>query len=223
MQLNFDERRILGVLLEKSYATPEQYPLTMNALVTGSNQKSCRNPVATLTEEAVWNALDSLRDKGLVGQVRTMGGRTDRYKHRVTDTFATSGKQNAVLAELLLRGPQTDGELRQRASRLVNIPSLEDLAEVLESLIDRNDLPLARRLSPPGRKRGAKFCHTLYPPGKEPAEEDDDGTEDAPAGAVATGGSRGGGGAKVSELEERVSTLESRVQELERIVQQFTS
>ena len=179
LKLNFDERRVLGVLMEKAFATPEQYPLTLNSLVTGSNQKSCRNPLSHLDEEAVLNTLDSLRDKNLVTLVRTMGSRTDRYKHRVSDTLQVEGKGAAVLAELLLRGPQTDGELRQRACRLVPIADLTELGNAIGGLGGREE-PFIRRLSPEGQRRGVKYAHTLYPPGEEPTLEHNPAGSDAP-------------------------------------------
>ena len=215
MELNFNQRRVLGVLMEKSYTTPEQYPLTLNALVTGSNQKSCRDPVAHLDEESVYDALDVLRDRELAAVVRTAGGRTDRFRHKVADAWQLEGKQAAVLAELLLRGPQTDGELRQRASRMVRIDSLPELAEVIRSL-QEHDPPFVRRLSPEGQKRGAKFAHTLYPAGKEPALETGPTAEEAPAPtsskpAASPVYSRD----VVDELRERIAELEERVSKLE--------
>jgi uncharacterized protein YceH (UPF0502 family) len=165
MELTFDERRVAGTLIEKGYTTPEQYPLTMNALVTGSNQKSCRSPVTQLDEERVFLALDGLRKKGLCTLVQMQGSRTDRWKHRFSDNLGLEDREIAVLGELLLRGPQTDGEIRQHASRMVRIDTLELLGEVLSRLMERNP-PLAVRLSPEGRKRGMRFAHALYEAGE---------------------------------------------------------
>jgi len=162
MELNFDERRVAGTLIEKGYTTPLQYPLTMNSLVTGSSQKSCRNPVISLDEERVFLAVDGLRKKGLCTLVQIQGSHTDRWKHRFSDTLGLEDREIAVLGELLLRGPQTDGELRQNASRMVKIESLEQVAQILAKLMAR-DPPLAVRLSPEGRKRGVRYAHTLYP------------------------------------------------------------
>ena len=162
MELNFDERRVVGTLIEKGYTTPEQYPLTINAIVNGSSQKSCRDPVVQLDEERVFLALDSLRKKGLVILVQMQGSRTDRWKHRFGETLGLEDKETAVLGELLLRGPQTDGEIRQRASRMVRLESLEDAGAILAKLAGRTP-PLAARLSPEGRRRGVLFTHGLYP------------------------------------------------------------
>ena len=172
--LNFAERRVLGVLMEKGFTTPEQYPLTLNSLVNGCNQKSCRDPVSHLAEDEVVHSLDSLREKGLVTIVRSTSGRTDRYRHRCADTLELEGRPSAVLAELLLRGPQTDGELRQRASRMVEIPTLADLAITLDEL-RRHEPCLLMPASPVGRRRGAKYAHALYP-----ADERPDSVSDTP-------------------------------------------
>jgi uncharacterized protein YceH (UPF0502 family) len=227
--LNADERRVLGVLIEKSYCTPEQYPLTLNAIVVGSNQKSCRDPISQLSEDNVLDALESLRKKDLASLVRQMSGRTDRYRHRATDTWQIEGRDAAVIAELLLRGPQTDGELRTHASRMVPIPGLPELAAIIEKLESRPD-PFLRRLSPPGRKRGVKYAHTFYAPGKEPKLEEDTGEndEDGPELSASEPGSASasarGGTSVRSELEElralhlalseRVDALEARLRDL---------
>ncbi len=162
MELTFNERRVLGVLLEKGFTTPDQYPLTLNALVTASNQKSCRHPVTQLSEEQVLEALDRLRKKGLCSLVQPAGGRTNRWRHLVRESLQLEGGESAVLAELLLRGPQTDGELRQNASRMVPIESPEALQQAMEKLRGRTE-PLAVRLGPEERRRGVRYAHTFYP------------------------------------------------------------
>lgn len=211
LTLSLVERRLVGVLVEKGFTTPQQYPLTLNALVAGANQQSCRDPVMHVDEEAVVISLESLREKGLVTLVRTVGGRTDRYKHRVTDTLGVEGREAAVLAELLLRGPQSDGELRQRANRMVPIPDLGTLAATIEALASRDD-PLMRRLSPPARRRGARYAHTLYAEGEAPPEE----SEDDPGERTASpSGGRRRSSERVDELERRVAALEARIDRLE--------
>lgn len=167
LELSFAERRVLGVLIEKSFTTPEQYPLTLNGVVVGSNQKSCRSPVTTLDEQTAFESLDSLRKKGLVVLVRSEGSRADRWKHRTGECLELEPKGVAILAELLLRGPQTDGELRQRASRMVPLGEFDDVVHLVEGLA-RGDDALVLRLSPPDRRRGAKFAHNLYPPDERP-------------------------------------------------------
>jgi uncharacterized protein YceH (UPF0502 family) len=160
-ELNFVERRVLGVLIEKGFTTPEQYPLSLNSIVVGSNQKSCRDPVSALGEEAVLDSLEGLRRKGLATLVRMEGSRVDRWRHHAGQPLGLGPKELAVLAELLLRGPQTDGELRGRSSRMVAIETLEELGAILETLRSRQE-PLVERLGPPGRRRGVKYAHTFY-------------------------------------------------------------
>ncbi len=224
--LPFNDRRALGALVEKGFTTPDQYPLTLNALVTACNQKSCRDPVSNLGEETVLDALDRLRALGLVSIVQTAGGRTDRWRHRFRDAFETSGIATAVLAELLLRGPQTEGELRQGARRMVKVESLAELQQVLDELGARDE-PLAVRLGPEGRRRGVRYAHTLYEPDEleriREAEADrapdgaPDGAPDAPPARARSG--RGGNGhardGELDALKQRLEALDARVRRLE--------
>jgi uncharacterized protein YceH (UPF0502 family) len=156
------ERRVLGVLIEKQKTTPEYYPLSVAALLTGCNQKSNRDPVTSYDIDDVEDALHALRQKGLAILVEG-SGRVVRWKHQAYDGFGLRGKpaEMAVLAELLLRGPQTEGELRQRASRMDEIPDLPALQGLLATL---GELSLVLNLSPPGQKRGVVIAHCLYPP-----------------------------------------------------------
>src|SRR3954468_4057060 len=118
LELNVDESRVLGVLIEKATTTPEQYPLSLNAVTNGSNQKNNREPVRAMTEDQCFEALESLRTKGLVVRVDTHGSRVPKYRHNAGDVLRARTGELAILAELLLRGPQTVGELRGRASRM---------------------------------------------------------------------------------------------------------
>lgn len=154
------ERRILGVLIEKQKTskTADAYPLTLNALTTGCNQKSNRDPVLDLTEDEVEEGLNALQKKGLV--MRLTGGRVDRFKHELYEAWTRDGPQLAVLAELLLRGPQTKGELRGRASRMASIDTLDALEEVLRPLVERR---LVVYLTDPDR-RGAVLTHGFHAP-----------------------------------------------------------
>jgi len=227
LELTFDERRVAGTLIEKGYTTPQQYPLTLNALVVGSNQKSCRMPVSQLDEERVFLALDGLRKKGLCTLVQMQGSHTDRWKHRFSDTLGLEDREIAVLGELLLRGPQTDGELRQHASRMVQIESLEKMTEVLGRLMCR-DPPLSTRLTPEGRKRGVRYAHCLYPQEelselrRREADADaalpPEASERPAAESSASGAGAGPASALRSELEAltaRVEGLEQRLRKLE--------
>lgn len=152
------ERRILGVLVEKAKTTPEVYPLSLNAITTGANQKSNRHPVMQLEPADVEAALERLRAVGAVALVEGYG-RVPKYRHYIYEWLGVDKVEAAVMAELLLRGPQTEGELRARASRMEPMPDLGALRQVLASLQNKG---LIVSLRPEGR--GHVVAHALYPP-----------------------------------------------------------
>ncbi|MEX0718202.1 MAG: DUF480 domain-containing protein [Planctomycetaceae bacterium] len=152
------ERRVLGVLVEKALTTPEYYPLTAKALVAGCNQKSNRDPVANYEEDAVLEAVESLRKLGLATEVHTSSGRTARYRHFLRQRFTVTEPQVAILTELLLRGRQTLGELRSRAARMVPIDGLDALRDELRGLIDARLV----QANGPLERRGVEVDHLLY-------------------------------------------------------------
>jgi uncharacterized protein YceH (UPF0502 family) len=156
--LSATERRILGVLVEKAKTTADAYPLSLNALVTGSNQKSNRDPVLNLTDLDVEEALTSAQQKGLT--TRITGGRVERWRHNLYEVLHVGKVELAVLAELLLRGAQTEGELRGRAGRMEPIPDLETLRDVLRPLAERRMIVF---LGPEGR-RGTLITHGFHTP-----------------------------------------------------------
>jgi uncharacterized protein YceH (UPF0502 family) len=150
------ERRVLGVLIEKAKTTPDAYPLSLNALRSGCNQKNNRAPLMQLEEDHIEDALESLRKSGAVAVVQGEG-RVDRYRHLAYDWLSVDKVELAVMAELLLRGSQTVGELRGRAARMEPIKGLTELQPILDSLQSKN---LIQYLTPPGR--GSVVTHTLY-------------------------------------------------------------
>ncbi len=150
------ERRILGVLVEKTKTTPENYPLSVNALKAGCNQKNNRSPLMSLEESAIEDALEKLRKLGAVVQVQGTS-RVDRYRHLAYDWLGVEKVELAVMAELLLRGAQTVGELRGRAARMEPIKDMADLRPTLDSLEKKR---LIQYLTPQGR--GCIVTHTLY-------------------------------------------------------------
>src|SRR5436190_13468540 len=150
------ERRILGVLVEKAKTTPENYPLSLNALKSGCNQKNNRAPLTQLEEPAIEEALENLRKLGAVVQVQGTS-RVDRFRHLAYDWLGVEKVELAVMAELLLRGAQTIGELRGRAARMEPIKDLADLRPTLDALEKKR---LIQYLTPPGR--GCIVTHTLY-------------------------------------------------------------
>jgi uncharacterized protein YceH (UPF0502 family) len=146
------ETRILGCLLEKEKITPENYPLSLNSLVAGCNQSTNRDPIVAYDEKTVEAGLDSLRAKKLATMTLGSGSRVPKYRHNLLDHFALDDRQTALLCVLLLRGPQTPGELRTRAERLQFFDNLEQVESFLADLATGED-PLVRVLPPgPGQK-----------------------------------------------------------------------
>lgn len=163
------EARILGALIEKEITTPEYYPLSLNALVNACNQKSNRHPEMHLDDDSVLQALRTLEQKGLAGKGDNMEGRVKKYEHRLADAFNFNRLETAVLCELLLRGPQTPGELRSRAERMHHFDDLDSVNSTLRNLIDR-DPPLVKLLPrQPGTKE-VRYTHLLSGDVMVPAE-----------------------------------------------------
>lgn len=157
-KLSAEARRVLGVLVEKAKTTPDNYPLSVAAIVTGSNQKSNRSPQMQMTEEQALEALDELRSVGAAREIQG-SGRVTKYRHAMYEWMNIESAESAIMTELLLRGPQTVGELRTRASRMV---SFDDLAAVKQTLSTLHAKGLADSLTPPGR--GQMFAHSFYTP-----------------------------------------------------------
>lgn len=154
--LNSRQRRIFGVLVEKAKTTPDVYPMTVNGLVTGANQKSNRDPVMTLDSDEVEKLLEELRAVGAVTEVQG-SGRTLKYRHQMYDWLGVDKVESAIMTELLLRGEQTLGDLRARASRMEPIADLPTLKQLVDNLVKKN---LMIELTPPGR--GQVVSHNLY-------------------------------------------------------------
>ncbi|GJM26030.1 MAG: UPF0502 protein [Phycisphaerae bacterium] len=172
MQTSLDsfERRVLGSLLEKSMAQPDYYPMTEKAIVAACNQKQNRDPVMDLDEDVVWETLESLREKGLVTMLLPgAGARSKKFKHEVEQHYGWQKRERAVMTELLLRGPQTVGELRSRCSRFVPFDDIAAVTIVLDCLASAETPMLKALPREPGRS-AIRHAHLLY--------TDDD--EDAP-------------------------------------------
>jgi uncharacterized protein YceH (UPF0502 family) len=152
------EVRVLGSLMEKDATTPDYYPLSINALVNACNQKSNRDPFMTLTEDAVRQALESLKEKKLAGPVNSADSRVTKYEHRMQEVFNFSRGENAVLCVLMLRGAQTPGELRGRTERIHPFEDLDEVQGALQKLMQR-DQPLVQVLQrQPGTKE-SRYVH----------------------------------------------------------------
>ncbi len=156
--LNPVEARVLGALLEKSISTPEYYPLSLNALINACNQKSNRDPVMALDEEAVRNAGGSLGTKGLVAFLRD--ARATKYEHRLAEVLNLGRREEAILCELLLRGPQTPGELRGRTERLHPMEETSDVQSTLQRMMEREPALVAVLPRQPGTKE-VRYAHLL--------------------------------------------------------------
>lgn len=164
LQLDDVEARVLGCLLEKEAATPEYYPLSLNALVNACNQKSNREPVVSYDEGTVERALDRLRDKGLAVRITGSDMRVPKHGHRLADVFNLGRRESAILSVLLLRGPQTPGELRGRTERLHHFDDLDGVESTLNRLMEWQPEPLATRLSRQAGSREPRYAHLLSGP-----------------------------------------------------------
>jgi uncharacterized protein YceH (UPF0502 family) len=166
-QLSAEEQRILGSLIEKSRATPEYYPMTINSIMAASNQKSSRNPVVQYNDETITLTINSLKKKGLVSTVTGAGSRAVKYKHNLAIIYPLVPAELAVLCILLLRGPQTPGEINNNSSRLYNFESLEEVQEVLDKLVKNEPQFIAQIPRKAGQKE-QRFIHLL---GESAAQE----------------------------------------------------
>lgn len=207
LQLTRDECRVLGVLVEKAQTTPAQYPLTLNGLVLGCNQKNNREPVTNLSEDAVLTALDGLRAKGLVREAMLSGSRVAKYRHVAREVLTLTTPELVIVAELLMRGPQSVGELRGRASRMHPLESLDAVQAVVDGLASRPE-PMVVRLAPGHGSRAVRYaqllCPNLHPldaPAHEAAAPDEPGMD---VGATE----------RIARLEEQVAALRRAIRDL---------
>ena len=213
------ETRVLGSLMEKEATTPDYYPQSLNALVNACNQKNNRDPVMTLDEASVRQALDSLQQKRLAGPTSSADSRVTKYEHRAHEVFNFTRGESAILGVLLLRGPQTPGELRTRTERIHRFAHLDEVLSALQRLIQR-DPPLARILPrQPGTKE-SRYLHLLS--GDIEEVGDASGMERSPSPATASSSAEA---ARVTRLEQEVGDLRQQVadlkQEMERFRRQF--
>lgn len=215
------EARVLGVLIEKELTTPDGYPLTLNSVTLGANQKNNREPVLDVMEGEVNVAIQKLIRRGLVGSVHPVGGRVEKFRHNANALLKLEAPQVAVLAELLLRGPQAPGELRGRVARMSPCETLERLFEILRPMLESG---LVVRLDPSPGTRAERYAQKLAPdahplnaipaaPVRLPT------TSSAPAVAERVAYSpapaQPARDPRVGPLEERVDAQEKRIVELE--------
>src|SRR5579863_2722950 len=201
--LNEVEARVLGSLVEKDVTTPDYYPLSLNALVNACNQKNNRDPVMNLDEDVVRQALDTLQAKRLAGPTSSADSRVTKYEHRMQEVFNFTRGETAILCVLLLRGPQTPGELRGRTERMHHFEDLTEVQSALQRLMQRE--PALARVLPrqPGTKE-SRYMHLLSGDAENVGVRDPSATR-APSTPVAD-----------SVDDERIAQLETEVAQLRR-------
>ena len=198
VRLSAAEARALGSLMEKEATTPEYYPLSLNALINACNQRSNREPVMNLDEDDVRQALHSLESKGLAGPARSAEGRVTKYEHRLGEAFNFTRAEQALMCVLLLRGPQTPGELRGRTERMHKFDEIAEVLAALEKLMQREPALAAVLPRQPGTKE-SRYAHLL----SGPVEAMSMSAAESPADAA---------GSPIHD--ERVTQLESAIEEL---------
>ncbi len=202
IKLSAAEARALGALVEKEISTPDYYPLTLNALINACNQRSNREPVMDLDEDDTRQALHGLENKGLAGRARSADGRVTKYEHWLGEAFNFTRAETALICVLLLRGPQTPGELRGRTERMHRFEEISDVIAGLQKLMERDPSLVAVLPRQPGTKE-ARYSHLLSGP-----------VESAPPAALAAPDTAFTPDA--SAHDERIAQLEATVAELQR-------
>jgi uncharacterized protein len=210
------EARVIGSLMEKSMTTPEQYPLSLNALVAACNQRTSRDPVMELPDTEVRSALDRLAKRYLVREKSTFGSRVPKYHYRLFNDeigdFRFAPGERALVCLLLLRGPQTAAELRARAARLHAFADVDDVERTLEQLGEYAPGPFVTRLARESGRREARYAHLF---GGAVAASDAPAAPPAPRqAAVAPQGDDGDDAARLERLEQRVAVLEASLEAL---------
>ncbi|MCB1122788.1 MAG: DUF480 domain-containing protein, partial [Verrucomicrobiae bacterium] len=204
IELTANERRVLGCMIEKSITTPENYPLSLNSLVNACNQKSNRYPVMDLDEDEVLEALDELRNQHLCFRVDVSGSRVPKFKYNLPEKWEFTGKHLAIVCELLVRGPQTPGELRSRGDRMYSWLDLDEVESTLEWLSAHEEGPFVQKLPVQPGKKEARFAELLG--GEINLEEY---AEASPETVMASGPSRN---ERVDQLEAEVARLSAEVE-----------
>jgi uncharacterized protein YceH (UPF0502 family) len=210
VELSAHEARVIGCLIEKQVATPDQYPLSLNALVNACNQKSNRHPVLELDEREVQAVVDGLIKRQLVLEKSGFGSRVPKYQHLFCNTqfgsLKFSPQGTAVVCELLLRGPQTPGELRTHAARLAPLKDVSEVEAELEELMTRPDGPFVAKLPREPGRRESRYMQLFSGEAPPPSED-------------AAGGSGRPDGIDAGSLADRVAALEAEVARLQQAIE----
>lgn len=206
------EVRILGCLIEKELTTPEYYPLSLNALTNACNQKSNRRPVLSADESAVLKGLDGLRQNGLARETQTSGSRVAKYVHELLSRFDLSRPEVAVLCELMLRGPQTPGELHSNAERMAPFANIGEIEETLRALLE-HDPPLVTKLPREAGRKEPRYAHLFSP--QDMAVKTDQHAESVEAGEPAN--------EAIARLEKEIAQIRRELEELRQDFTRFKS
>jgi uncharacterized protein YceH (UPF0502 family) len=217
--LNETEVRVLGSLVEKQVTTPDYYPLTLNALLHACNQISNRDPAVQYDEQTVMGAVDTLRAKNLVYIFYGADSRVPKYKHMMSEVFSLSASELAAMCVLMLRGPQTVGEIRGRTGRLYEFADLREAEATLDGLTHRDEALVAKLPRQAGRKE-ARYAHLLA---GLPAVEESGEEQTATAPASRTFSSRAQEGERITRLEAEVERLSGELAEMRRRFDEFRS
>lgn len=212
LELSTVECRVLGCLIEKSITTPENYPLSLNSLVNACNQKSNRQPVTDLDEPEVLEALDELRGQHLCYRVDTAGSRVPKFKYAIPEKWEFTNKHLAILCELLIRGPQTPGELRNRGDRMYSFLDLHEVETTLEALQNHEAGGFVQKLPVLPGKKEARFAHLL-------GGEIEIGDRDETTTPVVQ--SRPSRNERLDQLENEIARLKSEIEDLKSAFAQF--
>ncbi len=207
------EQRVLGSLIEKQMTTPDYYPMTLNALTNACNQKSNRDPIVQFEETDVAHGIDGLRQKGFAQLVEAAGSRIPKYQHSLPRVHDLTRPEIAILCELLLRGAQTVGEIRTRASRMYDFADLSQVEEMLLELINREQ-PLVVKLPRQAGRKENRFMHML---GGMPEITDEPHGLSPEAATLALRGDN----ERITRLEEEVAALRQTVANLEQQFEEF--
>lgn len=211
-----EQSRVIGVMLEKEITTPDQYPLSLNGLTNGCNQKSNREPVMNWSESDVQEILDQLAAQHLISEQTGFGSRVVKYKHRFCNTefgsIELNQQQLALICVLLLRGPQTPGELRTRTNRLADFANVSEVEQALASLTSHSEGELVLKLEREPGKRDSRYVQLFSEPTEQPSNL-------SPANPSVSGI---GDNQRIAQLEQRVDDLSNQVAQLTELMKQFT-
>jgi uncharacterized protein YceH (UPF0502 family) len=231
IELDANEERVIGCLIEKQITTPDQYPLSLNALTNACNQKSNRDPMMNLDEATVQRTVDGLSKKHLIAERSGFGSRVPKYQHRFCNTeYGTlkfTDQELAIICELLVRGPQTPGELRTRASRMATFNDVSDVETALNTLSTREDGPFVVRLARLPGRRDSQYAHLFgttkpanvdtAPPEAYQASSSTEVRAPSTTSAHASSASSSRDD-RIAQLEQDVQSLRDELEELKRVV-----